>query len=370
MLARRFLWIITGIVVLTLAAALGYRMFGAQIMRAAMVPPISFKQSPQDAAPDYTRPAMWLARPGLERDPSRWAPPGYAAAPHPDVAVFYVAPTTYLLRDRWNAPLQDRDADMRSILFTQTQASVFNGIGGVWAPRYRQATFGAFLTDSADARASLDLAYGDVLAAFDLFLRSIPADRPIIIAGHSQGALHATRLLKDRVAGTPLARRIVAVYLGGWPVSTTADLPAMGLPACTGAAQPGCVLAWQSFAEPADPSIILDAYNASTGLTGAPRRGTPMLCVNPITGAPASAAAASANLGSLEPGADFLSLAVVPGKVGARCENGLLLVGNPPPAFGRYVLPGNNFHVYDYALFWANLRADAEKRAAAFAARR
>ena len=39
------------------------------------------------------------------------------------------------------------------------------------------------------------------------------------------------------------------------------------------------------------------------------------------------------------------------------------------PQLGPYVLPGNNYHVYDYPLFWANLRADAERRVAAFLAR-
>ena len=33
---------------------------------------------------------------------------------------------------------------------------------------------------------------------------------PIVLVGHSQGALHLMRLLKDRVAGTPLAGRVAA----------------------------------------------------------------------------------------------------------------------------------------------------------------
>jgi hypothetical protein len=35
------------------------------------------------------------------------------------------------------------------------------------------------------------------------------------------------------------------------------------------------------------------------------------------------------------------------------------------PDLGRFVLPGNNYHVYDYSLFWANIRADALRRLAA-----
>ena len=45
-----------------------------------------------------------------------------------------------------------------------------------------------------------------------------------------------------------------------------------------------------------------------------------------------------------------------------------LLVATPPQ-LGPYVLPGNNYHVYDYGLFWANIRADATKRLTTFLAR-
>ena len=58
------------------------------------------------------------------------------------------------------------------------------------------------------------------------------------------------------------------------------------------------------------------------------------------------------------------------GAVPARCDGGrgFLLIGDPPN-LTRYVLPGNNYHVYDYSLFWANVRADAARRLQAFQAR-
>ncbi|WP_163071649.1 DUF3089 domain-containing protein, partial [Acinetobacter baumannii] len=80
-----------------------------------------------------------------------------------------------------------------------------------------------------------------------------------------------------------LAKRIVAAYVGGWPGSITADLPKMGLPACSGPDETGCVLSWQSFAEPADPSLILDTFDQTNGFTGKPRKDTPMVCTNPLT---------------------------------------------------------------------------------------
>ena len=35
---------------------------------------------------------------------------------------------------------------------------------------------------------------------------------------------------------------------------------------------------------------------------------------------------------------------------------------------GGYVLPGNNYHVYDYSMFWVNVRNDAARRFKAFSA--
>ncbi|RYY44971.1 MAG: DUF3089 domain-containing protein, partial [Sphingomonadales bacterium] len=191
---------------------------------------------------------------------------------------------------------------------------------------------------------------------------------PIILAGHSQGAYHLSRLLVDRIAGTPLAARIVAAYVVGWPVSLTVDLPKMGLPACERADQTGCILSWQSFGEPADPVLVTDTFDASTGFTGASRRGTPLLCTNPLTGTPNATAPAEANLGGLLASKDLRTATLVPKFVPARCDGrGFLLIGANPPDMGSYVLqPGNNYHVYDYSMFWANVRADAERRLAAF----
>ncbi len=369
-MARKFLYLIAILIMLAIAAAFAYRLFGVQILRTAMVPTTKFVAQPAPKPSAYADPAMWFSRPGKPNDPSRWAPAGYTATSAPEAAVFYIHPTSYLDRAHWNAPLDNVEANERARLFLRGQASAFNGIAAIWAPRYRQATFGAFLTSEEAAGQALDLAYRDVLTAFDQFLKEVPAGRPIILAGHSQGALHLTRLLHDRVAGTPLASRIVAAYIVGWPVSETADLPALGLPQCIAADQTGCILSWQSFAEPADPSLIFDTFDQTAGFTGAPRKDTPVVCTNPLTGTPDAAAPATANLGALYPSADLMTAQIVPGTIPATCEGrGILSIGAPPDLVGNYVLPGNNYHVFDYSLFWANIRADAERRLAAFEAR-
>lgn len=381
-MARKFLYIIAALVVLVIAVLFALRFWAEDLTEMAFVPRAEFQAQPPLAPNVYDDPAMWLARPGLgARDFSRWLPQGYtdpernAGLPaERAAAVFFVHPTSYLANDKWNGPLDDRESRERAGLFVKAMASPFNRSIDLWAPRYRQAAFGAFLTDAPEATRALDLAYGDVLQAFDYFLETVDKNRPIVLAGHSQGAYLLTRLLRERVAGKPLARRIVAAYAIGWPVSPKRDLPAMGLPACAAPAQTGCLVSWLSFAEPADTGMVLKAYArhhllgeapvsaaASNPATEPPLIGD-FLCTNPLTGTVGGAAKAKANLGTLVPSAKLKSGKLTPGMVPARCgPGGFLLIGEPPE-LGPFVLPGNNYHVYDIPLFWANLRADAARR--------
>lgn len=368
MAARRFLWVVAILAMLVVASAFAYRLFAPRLLQAAMVPTVTFAEAPKVDGPDYASLASWQAHPDKPGNPALWTPENYAAAPFPGVAVFYVTPTAYLKRDRWNMPFDDAATNARLDLFVRSQASVFNGIGAIYAPYYRQAAFGAFLTEKSDAARAIDLATADVLRAFDAFIARVPPQQPLILAAHSQGSLHLMRLLQDRVAGTPLANRVVAAYVVGWPISMTADLPVLGLPPCALPGDTRCILSWQSFAAPADPSTIREIWEATPGLTRFPRRGSNILCTNPLTGGAAEPAALpERNLGALVPNEDYSGGTLVAKTIGAACiAGGTLDIGPPPEGFGDYILPGNNYHVYDYALFWASLRADAEARVAAF----
>lgn len=398
-MARKFLYFIAAVIILILAAGVVYQLYPGWIARVAFVPSAEFKQQVAVAPNAYDDPKMWFARPGMASDPSAWRPesdtpgtsspdsdkaqagdqliPPAAAAetalPRGDAAVFFVHPTSYYSRSSWNAPLEDRDSDHRANLFVQGMASAFADAGEIWAPRYRQATLGAFLAeDRVTAGKAIDAAYRDVEEAFDAFIAAQPKNKPIILAGHSQGALHLTTLLKNRIAGTPLAKRIVAAYVIGWPISLDADIAGLGLPACQTPEQKGCILGWATFADPADPEMVVAAYDGTIGFDGRPRAGTRMLCTNPLTGIPDTEAAPAANLGTLKPTEGFKSGSLIAGKIGARCDDsrGFLMIGDAEIAknyvVAGYVLPGNNYHVYDITLFWANVRADALRRLATY----
>jgi hypothetical protein len=370
MLARRFLGCIFLLTLLAVAGAFALYQFGGAVLLKQATPRGHYVAPARADGPDYSKAENWVERPGSATSDSAWLPDG--VPPSTGVrtaATFYIHPTTYLETDRWNAPLVPSGQDEARIhLFTRSQASAFNAVSEVWAPRYRQAAYGAFLLKSDDATKALDLAYRDVLAAFDAFLAAQPAGRPIIVAGHSQGSLHLLRLLADRRA--QLKGRLVAAYVGGWPVSTTADLPATGLATCTSVDQPGCLLSWQSFGEPANTNLVTDAWVGNTGANGGIRRREDMLCVNPLTGTAGAEAPPSANLGTLTPDSTFATAGLTRGQVGARCDHGFLIITGVIPALGPFVLPGNNYHVYDYALFWGSIRADAARRLAAWQAQR
>jgi hypothetical protein len=100
------------------------------------------------------------------------------------------------------------------------------------------------------------------------------------------------------------------------------------------------------------------------------------LCVNPISGERDGLAERSTNRGAVrvDDGLADGDLRANGITTGARCDDaaaggrGFLLIGSPPDV-GPYVLPGNNYHVFDYPLFWMNVRADVDRRMAAFARR-
>jgi hypothetical protein len=366
MCARRFLLAILFLTLIAVGVGFAIYQWGGNILLKQAVPHGHFHASAAGGGPDYGEASSWIARPGKPDDPSRWLPDGITGSRSGNAAIFYIHPTTYLDRDRWNAPVDTvGPTEFRTELFVQSQASAFNGVGQVWAPRYRQAAYGAFLLKSEDAQKALDLAYGDVSRAFDRFVEE-SGSRPIILAGHSQGALHLERLLREKVAGKPIARRIVAAYVVGWPISTTADLPGLGLSPCRARAETGCILSWMSFGDPPNPDLIFNDWEKTKGFDGGERRQREVLCVNPLTGTQNGAAPPQDNPGTLIPTPDLTSASLMRGAVGAHCDRGLLILDGQIPPIGPYALPGNNYHVYDYSLFWGAIREDAGRRLAAW----
>src|SRR6185295_14274231 len=159
-------------------------------------------------APDYSNLYYWAAH------PEKWdysdSIPSFLIHEIRDtsVDVFFLHPTTYTTNfqnSNMNGDVNDsnlnRQTDIRTILY---QASVFNGSCRVFAPRYRQAHLKAYFQMNSDqSKKAFDLAYEDLKSAFKYYLDHWNQGRPIIIAAHSQGSMHAVRLLQEFFDGKP-----------------------------------------------------------------------------------------------------------------------------------------------------------------------
>lgn len=363
-----FLAIVAGIIVLVLAGFLWIQADPTRALRVAFTPGESFSTISSDPI-DYSNDANWAAMPGTNTFAGA-KPEGIVdIAVVPDVDVFFIHPTTYLSTDSWNAPIDNADANLRiEKRVLKMQASAYNLAGNIYAPRYRQATFGAFFDQEGNGLQALIYAYNDVQNAFDEFIANRNNDTPFILAGHSQGSLHALALLKQRITGTPLADRMIAAYIIGWPVSMEADLGALNdIDACATAADTGCVVSYQTFGPKGDTSGPQVYFETTVGLGGMPRKGTKMLCTNPLTWEIDGSATAAANAGALERVGDDDPLgSPVVGFNGARCgDDGFLYLENEPgEPWQNLKMAGENYHVYDYHMFYMNVRENAALRAA------
>ena len=174
-------------------------------------------------APDYSNPAFWAALPE-KRDAADSVPLGSGLSDGQASAkadVFFIYPTIFTQKPtdqyEWNANAADavlnRNIQQSTIL---NQATIFNGDCRVYSPYYRQAHYSVFTTENPDdKKQALDLAYGDVRNAFQYYLDHFNSGRPIVIASHSQGSLHAERLILEFFDGKPLQNQLVVAYIAG-----------------------------------------------------------------------------------------------------------------------------------------------------------
>lgn len=328
--------------------------------------PARARQSPHSSAPSpqpQTAPSQ-----AENTDPITWLTQPPAPA-HP-VAVFYLHPTSYFRPGIGNAPsdhglMVDRlnDATLR------TQASAFAACCDVWAPHYRQSSLQTVLDSSPQAYAANNLAYTDIDRAFTLFVAELKG-RPFIVASHSQGSLHALRLLQQRIVGTPLQKYLVAAYLPG--VALPRDILGKGLPVCINATATGCVVSWNTVRSGTDdPHRTQDAIIWWEGHYE-PIHDRPLVCVNPVNWVPDGAAPnpGAISVYAAQRGGAFTS--PVAALAHAECQtNGLLGIGLTPsyqPQFSDMQTGKGIYQDFDYTLFWGSIAQNANLRIARFSA--
>lgn len=306
-----------------------------------------YKGDNTPSAPDYSDEKYWSALPGKD-DMADVTPPGLTDNQATAAAdVFFMYPTIYIGEkgeDQWNAPVDDpafnERVDESTIKF---QASIFNGAGKVYAPRYRQAHLNAYWAkDKAMAKKVFDLAYEDLKNAFEYYLENYNQGRPIIIASHSQGTTHGIRLVKDYFDGKPLQNQLIAAYLVGIPVAKDQY---ENISVCNSPKQTGCFCSWRTFRNghipDSDTSEKIAVTNPLTWKTD-----------NNLAPKTLNTGGVLRNINKIKKG---LTDAQIVGDKG-------ILWAKRPKFFGSIFFTTKNYHIADFNFYYRNVRENAIAR--------
>jgi pimeloyl-ACP methyl ester carboxylesterase len=342
---------------------------------------------------------VWLCRPGLENNPcetdltatliaadgSKTTEPFGVDRDRP-IDCFYVYPTVSG-QETMNANL---NIDPEQTAIAVQQAARFSPVCKVYAPIYRQLTLKAINTAGVDLTAARDLAYADVVAAWQDYLANHNDGRGVVLIGHSQGTGMLTRLTTEEIDPKPEVRRLlVSALLIGGAVTVTIGKDVGGdfqkIPACRTETQTGCVVAYSSFNQP-PPADSRFGRPRKTSSGAEPPADVEVLCVNP--------ASLSGGTGDLKPyfptepfpgvlgqlgGApppESTPWVAYPGLYTSRCESAeganwlqidtTGIAGDTRPVVAQTIGPTWGLHLYDMGLAMGNLVDLVRKQAAAY----
>lgn len=292
----------------------------------------------------------------LTRDP-------FTPAKDPKIDCFYVYPTVST-DPGVNSDLLPGADEQRAA--TQ-QFARFGAVCRLFAPVYRQVTATALDTGKFGDTAAHELAYSDVLAAWNAYLQNENHGRGVILVGHSQGSMHLVRLIKEQIDPNAAVRaRLVSAFLLGTGVHVPAGADVGGdfqyIAACRKPDQTGCVVTYASFSAASPPPA-----NTIFGRGG-------VLCVNPaaLSGGPADLHPYFTSNSVVSASGVTTPYVTFTGQVRAECvnENGasyLKITAGPSLQFPPFLLGAEwGLHLVDANLTMGDMVALAAKQAAAY----
>ena len=372
MCARRFLMAVFVLTLLVVAAGFAIYQWGGDVLLKQAMPKGHFEAAKAGGGPDYAQASSWIARPGMADDPSHWLPDGVPR--HGSQASRgLLHPPDHLSRAR---PLE-RAARCRRR--HRVPDPPVRPEPGERVQRRRQ-DLGAALSPGGLRRVPARRARTRRRRSTSPIATS-PRRSTQFLQGGRRPADHPRRAQPGRAAprcGCCARRSPASRSRAGWSrlmssAGRSASPPTCPRSACPPALRPirpAASCRWRASASPPIPDLILDAWEEAQGLDRRRARSARTCCAS--TRSPArkdGAAPPPANPGTLVPTADLRSATLRAGP-GRRA----LRQGPADPRrrrsrrSGPIVLPGNNYHVYDYALFWGAIRARRGAEAGGMAA--
>ena len=301
-----------------------------------------FSLSSSPTEPDYNNEENWAVLPSL------WNQSLEEIVGKPEekrADVFYVYPT--LLTDKndpsWNADIKDisirREILEKAVAF---QASAWVKAANLYVPFYRQAHYRIFFEPySKQGKGAGVIAYQDVKKAFEYYLENYNNLNPIIIAAHSQGSIHAVRLLKDFFDGKPLQKRLIAAYLVGTRVNTDefSSIPLLKRPEAVGG-----FVSWNTYKMNHLPKSYEKWYKGG-------------VVSNPITWDESNTGPIERHLGVLTSNRE-----IYPNSLSVQKIDGMLWSTLPKIKKRLLFSFVKNYHFADINLFWKDIQLNAVVR--------
>lgn len=265
-----------------------------------------------------------------------------------------MCPTVHMGEDgRLNADMSDEDYRSSFTGALNMELGIYDDVAAVYAPYYRQVTFPVYSMDEGDRENNLDFAYEDVKDAFLYYAEHSDGDRPLILAGFSQGSDMVLRLMEDLFDEEKYQDRLVAAYCIGWGFTAEDVARYPQLKPAQGESDTGVIVTFNSEAEDITSSLMVGADEKTYS-------------INPLNWRTDSVPADK----SLNKGACFTDysgaiIEEIPELTGAYIDEirGTLKVTDiNPEDYTTSLFEDGIYHLYDYQFFYRNLEENVGVR--------
>lgn len=294
------------------------------------------------------------------------------------VDCFYLAPSIDLQTEKMNVDLSDPRIRTRIAGACNTTNGIYDQSCRMFIPYYTQMTMGPYMLAIKKGPAALlpyeNIAYADVKAAFEYYLdhynKTPNGGRGIVLAGYSQGAELAMRLLADYAKDPRLKNNLVAAYLIGWPVTDCYYKHNPLVKPAQGEKDLGVVISYDSEA----PSVTVNPLTQGAEL-GDGTGPCKIVAINPLNWRTDSKyAPRSYNKGACAVDYQGNVTKVIPQLTGAYLDpvRHTLKVTDIDPAVYSIKLPFfpvGVYHTYDNYFFYRNLQENVKLRTNLYNAR-
>ena len=291
-------------------------------------------------------------------DPANWA--YFGEGDNKEADLFLICPTVDM-NDEYNMSLDDEETKASFVGALNMERGIYEDSARMYAPFYRQAAMAVYSLDRDEWEPYMEIAYSDISAAFSYYLEHLNEDRPIILAGFSQGADMCYRLLMDYFDDADLYDRLVAVYALGWPCTQELVEAYPQIVPASGADDTGVVVSidceapelTETFINPADQkAYAINPLNWKTDGTRADKAENSGACFTNYDG-------------------EIVSEVTQLCGCYLDAERGVVKVTDVAAADYAPIVPGlpeGSYHVYDYQFFFRDLQQNVADRLEAYLA--